>query len=504
MSKESPEMRQRTVAAQLAKILGVTPSEGDIAYAGTKFSLPTSYLGREMEAPRDLLGVIKAQEEEIFFSTTMQYRPLDVAVTLHRTMHETFGMVKMTGSDGWFGRNRPHMMEVNVGFKETVQVPAPGDWIEVPSLERTEVMVSETNHPDLGPLGQVVFKTPKKNEDLVKGLCAEIERRLKESSIYKGHAITAAPHNPDFLDFSKFDPSKVVYSRDTRRRLEAAISLRIRRPDLIKRAGLDLKYSVLLPGVYGSGKSLYLALAGKEAQENGWTYLMVRAGKDDLNAALQTARLYQPCVVVFEDLDTYAGANSDQDSVTKVLDAFDGIQSKHHDIITLMTTNHAHDLHKGMLRAGRLDNIIEIGLLDREANEELFRVLVGDRLAEGVDFDSVYEVSREYVPAFIKESIGRAVGHALSRNVHLEDDEALDYRLDTEDLILGLLDVKPQIDLHNNAEDHGRYEPPLDRVFRTMIQGVVRENLSAPVAGGRPITVDPEPEQGDAPNYKTP
>jgi transitional endoplasmic reticulum ATPase len=38
-----------------------------------------------------------------------------------------------------------------------------------------------------------------------------------------------------------------------------------------------------------------------------------------------------------------------------------------------MTTNHKDEIHKGMLRPGRLDAIIEIGAMDRPGVEKLAR-----------------------------------------------------------------------------------------------------------------------------------
>lgn len=468
---------ERQIYDAISTFLGVTPGEGDVLFQGTKFSLPESYQGREMEAPRDLKRVLDAQEEVITFERRLTARPLDVAVNVNRVLKDLFGMVKGAGSDGWFGRNAPRLVEVNVGFKETVQVPALGDWTAIPSLPGTEIMIGTWEHPDLGMLGQVFLHAPKKLENVVSGLLHKFAERLVESSIYKGKAINASTDNPEFLSFDRFNPDEVVYANRVRERIEASINLRIEDPDLVRRAGMDVKYSVLFPGPYGTGKSLALALVGRKASEHGWTYLMVRPGKDDLQVALQTAKLYQPCVVAFEDLDTVAGANSDQDSVTKILDSFDGIQAKHTDIITLMTTNHVEDIHKGMLRAGRLDNIIDIGLLDRVGTEKLIRILAKDRLAGSVDFDAVYEVMQTYVPAFIKEAVSRSTMHGLART---RDEKA--YTLDTEDLIGGALDVKPQIDAHDKADDHGRYEPPLDRVFRGMIRRSVAETIDSMTA----------------------
>src|SRR3990167_10320825 len=91
--------------------------------------------------------------------------------------------------------------------------------------------------------------------------------------------------------------------------------------------GLPLKRAILLDGTYGTGKSLAGYLTARVAETNGWTFLMARPGRDNFLQVMQTARLYQPAVVFFEDAETVTGYESN-DLINQVLDTFDGIQSK--------------------------------------------------------------------------------------------------------------------------------------------------------------------------------
>src|SRR4029077_18616774 len=114
-------------------------------------------------------------------------------------------------------------------------------------------------------------------------------------------------------------------------------------------------------------------------------------GRDSLQTVLQTARMYQPAVVFFEDLDEISDPSHDGDNVTQLLDTFDGITAKGTEILAILTTNHPERIHKGMLRPGRLDAVIHIGELDANGVGRMIRALVPNEQLGHVNVDRVYE-----------------------------------------------------------------------------------------------------------------
>jgi ATP-dependent 26S proteasome regulatory subunit len=113
-----------------------------------------------------------------------------------------------------------------------------------------------------------------------------------------------------------------------------------------------------------------------------------------------------------------------------------------------MTSNKAADMHKGMLRAGRIDAAIEIGALDEAGVERLIKVSIAEgKLATDIDWPRVHEAMKGYEPAFIKETFVSAQRAAIVRT------ESLHYRLETEDFVAAALLLKPQHELHDNAKD---------------------------------------------------
>jgi hypothetical protein len=167
--------------------------------------------------------------------------------------------------------------------------------------------------------------------------------------------------------------------------------------------------------VSNTGKSLAALLTAQIAVQHGWTFLMCRPGKDDLTTTLEMARMYQPAVVFAEDVDTMAGPQSGS-TIERHLDMLDGIKVKGMKLLTVFTTNHAEDIHKAMLRPGRIGAVIHVGAMDRPGVEQLARRVIGDALDPDTDFDEVFRRTEGYMPAFVRECFDRSVRYAITLN----------------------------------------------------------------------------------------
>jgi hypothetical protein len=92
---------------------------------------------------------------------------------------------------------------------------------------------------------------------------------------------------------------------------------------------MPLKRAILFEGDYGTGKTLAAFLTAQIATANGWSFHYCRPGRDNIATVMKTARLYQPAVVFFEDVDTIA-EGGDADDVSQLLDIFDGNHREGH------------------------------------------------------------------------------------------------------------------------------------------------------------------------------
>lgn len=396
------------------------------------------------EGAKLLAAAAKNEEMEHGFSKVFKFRPWDGANALQLALFKVFGTTgEGQAQQTMFGPVPPSKIQIEVDVNKEISVPW-GD-ISFPLLDAV-ITTGVSKDITYGELFRLTVTAPKKHSSAIEGLFMAIERELKENSIYKGKAFVGVTR-PMFIDPYKVKRDKVVYADEVFTRLENSIWGPIRTAALQRQENLSVNVKAVLHGPYGTGKSLALALTAQTATENKWTFIQCTTGTDDLKQVMQTAALYSPCVVGIEDIDVLASAQSDEEN-TKLLELFDGIAVKNNDVMVVMTSNKAADMHKGMLRAGRIDAAIEIGALDEAGVEKLIKVSIPEgKLDINIDWPRVHEAMKGYEPAFIKETFVSAQRAAIVRT------ESVHYRLTTEDFIAAALLLRPQHLLHEVAKD---------------------------------------------------
>jgi transitional endoplasmic reticulum ATPase len=476
-TKQPPETQEdirQQAMHQLAIIGGQLNTEDDIVFQGQKFVIPET-VPNLVEAIKFLDARMKDEEEEYAISRTFPYRPHDGARATMLAIREAFGFSQGKAIYTFFGKNPPQFIDIPVGVNETEQVP----WgaMQLPGLQGAVLYLGTDHDPELGTVFNVNVEAPKKYRFVIQGLFKLIERNLREHSIYRGKAVDGAA-NPQFLDLSGVDPANVVYTQQVLQQFQANVWSPIRHADVLAKLGQPGKRSVLLEGPYGTGKSLGAYLTALVAVENNWTFILCRPGKDDLGQTLQTARMYQPAVVFFEDLDTIA----EPGTISKVLDMFDGITTKGLKMLVVLTTNHVEQIHKGMIRPGRLDAVIHIGDMDRPGIQRLAERVLGNALDHDIDWGAVHSAMEGYVPAFVKEAFDRAIRYNIAAN-----NGSLG-KIGTVDLIGAAEGLRPQLELMLGASDAGVL-PTLDQALKTMVsEAVTGVALHKPVGEGYPLS----------------
>ena len=470
MTAPRKSKEQNTLLAALRDVAGATFQQSDILFEGTQLTVPERRTTRW--AIKTLSEYERAQEEYIEFHRDFRYRPGDGAAATERALHV------LTGSGGigmaiksFFGDIPPARITIPNGVDSTMSVP----WgrLMVPlfqgdrDLGESYIHLGSYNDPEYGVLFRITAFVPKKYEPEVNGLFSLIQQELEENSIYKGQAVTGA-EQPEFLDLSDVDPAKVIYSDDVMAQMNAHLWGPIRFAEQMRAHGIPTKRSVLFHGPYGTGKTLGGLLTAQVSVANDRTFIMCRPGKDDPFEVLQTAQLYAPATVFIEDIDTYSrSAGMAMDQMSLLLDKFDGIEAKSGgDIMVVMTTNHEKSITKGMLRPGRLDALIEIAHLDRNGVKRMVESHVEPDGLDDVDYDVLYAACEGYLPAFVAESVRRAMLASIVRG----NGELLP--LNTADLVNGAMSLRPQFDLMQQATEV-ETPPTLDAVFRQMVADAI-------------------------------
>lgn len=457
--------RQLAVMALLEELGGQSVKDDSLTFEGDKIILPAQYEGNVLQAAAFLKSYHEAQEKHYNHQQKFLFRPWDGANAFNNAMYKVFGSTGIGQSTFslFGGEQPPQLITINTGVNETIQVP----WGQVafPPLEAV-FSLGGTNDREYGTVFVLAVEAPKKYQKHIAAFFKMVEKELREGSIYKGKAINGAAE-ARFLDLTKIDPNKVIYSTEVMEQLSTHMWSLLRHTDKMRELQLPLKRAILLEGPYGTGKTLAGTLTAKEAVENGWTFILCRPGEDNLYEVLKTAQIYAPAVVWYEDIDTLASGGSSEE-ISKLLDALDGAQGKGHEVLAGFTTNFVQNIQRGVLRPGRLDAIIHIGQLDGAAMRKLINNLIPTELLGDIDYNAVSTAMKEFMPAFVTEAIGTALRYTVSRTKGNPE------KIVTEDLVKSAQNLQYQLDLMNGAGE-GSTKPSLDSVFKSNLVEVLNK-----------------------------
>lgn len=463
--KTENQRLQEEILAKLAELGGLRVQNDAIRFEGTHFILPENLAGRVEDAIEFLEDWRDSQEEEYEYGREYQYRPWDGASAFDRAMKKVFGTSGIgQKTRTFFGTYPPQYRTINVGHGETAQVP----WGKVGFGPLGAVFnLGATMSQEYGLVFYLSVTAPKKYRRHMEAFFLAVEAELHTGSIYRGRAITAA-EEPVFLNTATVDRSKVIYSDTVMQQLDANVWSVIKHADTMRAVGLPIKRQVLLYGPYGTGKTLAGMLTAQTAEENGFTYIQVRP-EDDLYAALKTARIYAPAVVMFEDVDVIKTDKSD--GVAALLDVLDGVANKGSDVMAIFTTNHPDRLHKGMMRPGRLDATIKLGGLDAGGIRRLVEATIPDEYRDpDLNWASVTKAFDGLLPAFAKEATDRAQRYAIARS------GGVPQVITTEDLVGAADGIRDQVAMMDGAPiatDTDSVGEALRRTISGVLQGHV-------------------------------
>lgn len=470
--------REAEVARAALRALVGAKSFGDdlIERGGRKLIIPDNMTLKEVVKYIEKLE--KELQAEAQWRHVFRYRVKDGAVATHRVLRRQFGSVSTPPGWGFFGPTPPKLDEIEVGFGKREQVPVEN--VAIPHLPGVTFTISMLLDEEAGELFVLFASGPKKYAGEVQAIFKLIDEELAKNSIYRGQAIDGGFN---FLDLSKIDPEKVVYAEDTMRQLRTNVFARIRHPERLRELGQQLKGSILLHGTFGTGKTLAAYLTALEAVEQGWTFILVRPGRDNFQEALQAAQLYAPAVVFAEDIDRLTSHDAEADRITEMLDAFDGARAKGHEVVGILTSNYADRIHKGMVRPGRIDAVIEIPPPDKPGIIRLCQTLIPDEaLDPAIDdegWSDVGDAMEGFLPAFVAEATNRAVRFMLVRS----EDEGAEPLITADDIVAAAHDLAAHRALMDDAKD----EPEVNMLataFGSLVRGEARAEVREALADG--------------------
>ncbi|KAF2745095.1 AAA-domain-containing protein [Sporormia fimetaria CBS 119925] len=209
--------------------------------------------------------------------------------------------------------------------------------------------------------------------------------------------------------------------------LEAIMIRPFKIPDLdIKFGGPQSRKGVLLYGPPGCAKTLIAQAVATESKQNflavkGSELIKMYVGESEraIRDVFRRARAAKPCIIFFDEIDSIGKSREkSQDSglnvVTTLLNEMDGIEALK-EVFIIGATNRPDILDSALIRTGRFDAHIHIGLPNEEARKQIFEINTRNRpLADDVDLGILASRTEDSSGADIKGLCSVAVEMAIS------------------------------------------------------------------------------------------
>ncbi len=251
---------------------------------------------------------------------------------------------------------------------------------------------------------------------------------------------------------------------DVKLRLKEAVELPLKKPEYFEKLGIRPTRGILLVGPPGTGKTLLAKAVATESEANfisikGPEVLSKWVGESEkkVREVFRKARQAAPCVIFIDEVDAIAPARGyDEGSkvteriVNTLLTEMDGMNLSKR-VVVIAATNRPDIVDPALLRPGRFDQILDVGLPDRDTRIEIFKIHTKNMpLSKDVDFEELADMTEGYSGADI-EAICREAGMNVIRDGRVK---SKNFKVTMNDFRKALENVRPSL----SQKDVGRIE----------------------------------------------
>jgi transitional endoplasmic reticulum ATPase len=210
---------------------------------------------------------------------------------------------------------------------------------------------------------------------------------------------------------------------EAKQRLREGVELPMRHPESFERLGIRPARGFLLYGPPGTGKTLLAKAVAHEAEAN-----FIATKSSDLlskwygESEKQVSRLFgrarqvAPAIIFFDEIDSLAperGGGLGEPAVTErvvnmLLAEMDGLEELH-GVVVIAASNRPTLIDPALLRPGRFDELIHVGVPDVGARRRILGIHTGSMpLGPDVDLAAIADATHGYTGADLEDVVRRA------------------------------------------------------------------------------------------------
>ena len=245
---------------------------------------------------------------------------------------------------------------------------------------------------------------------------------------------------------SKDDKKKITFDqvaglKEEKEELEEEVEF-LKNPKKYQDMGARIPKGILLVGRPGTGKTLLAKAVAGEANVpffsisgSDFVEMFVGVGASRVRDLFAEAKANSPCIVFIDEIDAVGrhrgagvggGHDEREQTLNQLLVEMDGFAT-HESIIVMAATNRPDILDPALLRPGRFDRQIVVGVPDVAAREEILKLHAKNKpFVNGIDFKVIAKNTAGFTGADLENMINEATLLAArknKKNVDLSDVE---------------------------------------------------------------------------------